>query len=88
MPKQPTTRNEKGSLGSTAAMAVGAGRTAGVTTDLEVGQLVGAAHIEEDAAVGLPSLLPALLDRVVGEEILTEKFRPKGYEKFEKGTGY
>ena len=75
MPKQPTTRNAKGSLVSTADMAVGAGRIAEDMEDREVGQLVGAAPIEEDAAAGLPSPLPALPDRVVGEEILIGKFQ-------------
>jgi hypothetical protein len=60
MPKQPTTRNAKGSIGSTAGMVVGAGRIAEDMEDREVGQLVGAAPIEEGAAGGLPRRLPVL----------------------------
>ena len=75
MPKQPMTRSAKGIIGSTADMAVGAGRIAEDMEDREVGQLVGAAPIEEDAAAGLPTRLPVLPGRVAGEEILRENFR-------------
>jgi hypothetical protein len=54
MPKQPTTRNVKGSIGSTADMAVGAGRIAEDMEGREVGQLVGAAPTGGDAAAGPP----------------------------------
>ncbi len=77
MPKRLTTRNAKGSLGSTADMAVGAGRIAADMEDREVGQLVGAAPIEEDAAAELQMRLPVLHGRVVGEEILMENFRTR-----------
>jgi hypothetical protein len=69
------TRSAKGSIGNTADMAVGAGRIAEDMEDREVGQLVGAAPIEEDAAAGLPTQLPVLPGRVAGEEILRENFR-------------